>query len=415
MAVFFTTQAVVMQSLRDQLLSRAIDESHHFVGYLAASSHPPDQHAPNQPPSGQTGQRRPAPPPPGFFEADKDTGGVYISFADQRLKILGSATGPFGKRLPDPTAARRTLTTAAARYSTQQTQAGHNYLIYSMPITFEGRIRGVIQTSVSENQYRDSLSGLLRVLLAVGAAGLLAAAAISAVLVRHALQPIRASLRRQRDFVADAAHELRTPLTIMRTAAELGLSSANTTEQQVALEQTLVQSNHLTRLVDDLSLLARSDSGAVSVERAPVDLARLVAETVEGVDILAEDRGVRLTSDLRGQTRVLGDAGRLRQLLMILLDNALKHTPEGGTVTVRAEPQGHRARLQVRDSGPGIDPQDLPHLFDRFYRADRARAGEGTGLGLSIARWIAEAHGGHIVAANADQGATFTVTLPLAS
>jgi signal transduction histidine kinase len=228
------------------------------------------------------------------------------------------------------------------------------------------------------------------------------------------LQPIRLSLQRQRDFVADAAHELRTPLTIMRGAAELGLTTSSPLEQQAALEQTLVQTGHLTRLVEDLSLLARSDSGAVSVERAPVDLDHLVAETVEGVDILAEDRGVHLVRDVRGQARVLGDAVRLRQLLMILLDNALKHTPEGGTITVGVTSQGHRAQLQVRDTGSGIDPKDLPHLFDRFYRADKARSGDGTGLGLSIARWIAEVHGGQITAANGEQGATFTVTLPLA-
>ncbi len=110
----------------------------------------------------------------------------------------------------------------------------------------------------------------------------------------------------------------------------------------------------------------------------------------------------------------MGDEGRLRQLLLILLDNALKYTPEGGKVVVGAEVHGGSVRLAVRDSGPGIDPADLPRIFERFYRADKARTGKGSGLGLAIARWIVDAHNGRITAVNAPGGgALFTVTLPL--
>ena len=131
--------------------------------------------------------------------------------------------------------------------------------------------------------------------------------------------------------------------------------------------------------------------------------------------ILAEERGVRLCVEAPQETRVLGDVGRLRQVLLILLDNALKYTPEGGGITVRVARQGGQARLEVRDTGPGLAPADLPHLFERFYRADKARSSDGTGLGLAIGRWIAEAHGGRIAAATAPEGgALFTVTLPLA-
>ena len=252
-------------------------------------------------------------------------------------------------------------------------------------------------------------------LLGVSLLGLLAAAAISALLARRALGPIQLALRRQRDFVADAAHELRTPLAIQRTAMELGLAADAGPEQQSTLEQALRQNVHLTRLVDDLSLLARADSGAVTLERAPVDLARLASETAGGVAILAEERGVRLCIAAPQETRVVGDAGRLRQLLLILLDNALTYTPDGGGITVRVARQGRQGRLEVRDSGPSLAPSHLPQLFERFYRADKARRSGGTGLGLAIGRWIAEAHGGHITAANAPEGgALFTVTLPLA-
>ena len=148
--------------------------------------------------------------------------------------------------------------------------------------------------------------------------------------------------------------------------------------------------------------------------RAPLDLSRLVVETVAGVEVLAEDRGVRLVVETPGAVRVVGDAGRLRQALLILLDNALTYTPDDGSITVGA---ARRARAAAGgDSGPGIAPEDLPHLFERFYRADKARGSTGSGLGLSIGRWIAEAHGGRLTAANAPgRGALFTVTLPLAS
>jgi signal transduction histidine kinase len=222
-------------------------------------------------------------------------------------------------------------------------------------------------------------------------------------------------MQRQRDFVADAAHELRTPLAIMRTVGEVGMADSSTDELQATIEQMLGENHHLTRLVEDLSLLARTDSNAVSIERRPVDLSALVLETAAELRPLAEAQGVTLDTDVGGSVWALGDILRLRQLLLILLDNALKHTPSGGTVAIHLSSRGGRARLQVSDSGPGIPPADLSRIFERFYRSDQSRTGEGSGLGLAIGKWIAEAHGGHIQAANAaPHGAIFTATLPLA-
>ena len=213
--------------------------------------------------------------------------------------------------------------------------------------------------------------------------------------------------------MADAAHELRTPLAIMRTATDLGLASENLADLQDALAQTQRQNSHLARLVDDLSLLARVDSGAIRLSLGVLDLAQLVSESADGVQMLAEDRGISMAVEAGQGIAVRGDADRLHQLLLILLDNALKYTSPGGSIVVSVQRHGGQVQLQVRDTGPGIDPHDMPYLFDRFYRADRARAAEGTGLGLSIGRWIAEAHGGHLQAANAPAGgAIFTFTLP---
>ncbi len=390
-AVYITTDTVMRQSLQTTILQRTAEMRSHPPG--------PDGHIPSH------------------------IGDVHFVFADQALRPLSSPDHDNPAAVFDATAARQVLAGQATEvWSTQQVDATGPYLIHTLPVSLappggQGG-PGVLQAALSEAQYQGGLSTLLDVLLGVSGAGLLAAGAISVALTRRALQPIEVAMSRQRDFVADAAHELRTPLTIQRAAMELGLSDDNLAQQQRAIEQALAQNVHLTRLVDHLSLLARADSGAVTLERQPVDLAWLARETASGVALIAEERGVRLRVEAARETRVLGDAGRLRQVLLILLDNALKYTPDDGAITVGVAQLGNQAQLEVRDSGPGIAAAALPRLFDRFYRADKARGSAGMGLGLAIGRWIAEAHGGHITAANAatpDHGAIFTVTLPLAS
>jgi signal transduction histidine kinase len=417
LSIYITTQNVLLQSLQNTVAGHAA------VALAAAPAGPGPGPGHNGSPYGDPDHPNNAPPPsrpPGNFGRQDVGDGVFTTVATANLNVIYT-NSPITNTLPDPAAARAALAgRLPSPYSTRQVNASGPYLIYTVrgPVGGQGGpvTIGVVQTRISERQYLDSLHTLLIILLAVSAAGLFASALISAVLAGRALQPIRSALRRQRDFVADAAHELRTPLAIMRGASELGLSAGIGPEQEAALAQALAQNAHLTRLVEDLSTLARADSGAVDLARAPVDLSRLVAETVAGVDVLAEERDVRLVVEAPGVTRVVGDAVRLRQALLILLDNALKYTPDHGAITVSVVRQGGQVRLRVQDSGPGIAPADLPHLFERFYRADKARGSAGSGLGLAIGRWIAEAHGGRITAANApEHGALFTITLPLAA
>jgi signal transduction histidine kinase len=178
-----------------------------------------------------------------------------------------------------------------------------------------------------------------------------------------------------------------------------------------ALDDIDAEVSHLTALVEDLLLLARTDSGALALDRTPLDFADVAVEAVGPLTPIAAQRGVLLEADPR-PAMVSGDPLRLRQLVTILTDNALAHSQTGTTVDVRIRPEGPDVVLTVDDQGPGIREEDLPRIFERFWRADNAPAG-GTGLGLSIAAWIVEAHGGTIAATNRPEGgARFEVRLP---
>lgn len=413
--VYLTTRDTLLSSLEMTLKARAAQPDGTACAILhlpCAGGGPP--FGPRQPQRGNPaagqrpfsgGRRLVANPNPSEASA------VYVN---SDLRVIHS-DGPSGTRLLDKNGVRDAIATKQAQCCSTQTHGGESFLVYSSPLFADGKAVGAVQTIISEHEYQVAMSTLLQKLLLVALLGLFISGVISVLMARRALRPIRAAIQRQRDFVADAAHELRTPLAIQRTVAEVGMNGGSEEDRGATLEQMLAENRHLTRLVDDLSLLARADSHAVSIERRPLELSSLIAETTAELEPLAEEQGVTLHADVEGDIRVIGDVLRLRQLLLILLDNALKHTPQGGAVSVRLTAQGGRAHLEVRDSGPGIDRADLPHIFDRFYRADRARTGDGSGLGLSIGQWIAEVHGGQIGAENAPGGgAVFTITLPLA-
>ena len=265
-----------------------------------------------------------------------------------------------------------------------------------------------------------TLDTMLVVLLVGGIVVVLVAFGFGTIYARRALVPIRESLtnqrvalRRQREFAADASHELRTPLTVIRSSVEH--LERHRDEPVATVGSALVdiddEVRHMTAIVEDLLLLARSDSGAVALERVPVDLGDVAADGASAMGKPATDRGVRVEVDPQAAV-VAGDPARLRQLVMILVDNAIRHSPTDGRVGVAVRAETGGASLVVEDDGPGIRPEDLPHLFERFYRAPGAPGG-GTGLGLAIAKWIVDRHGGRIEVANrAEGGARFVVRLP---
>jgi signal transduction histidine kinase len=223
-----------------------------------------------------------------------------------------------------------------------------------------------------------------------------------------------------RRFTADASHELKTPLTVLRAGVERAITTPNLPPEALGgLEETLEEINRMTELVDALLTLARADEGLVRLHQEPVDLRELILETEETGELLAEPAGLSVSVDAPPDPVIVAvDGSRIRQLVMNLLTNAVKYTPSGGRVRLWLEREDGKVRFGVSDSGIGIAPGDLPHIFDRFWRADsaRTRTGErtGAGLGLAICKWIAEAHGGTIdVQSRPGRGTTISVTLPV--
>jgi signal transduction histidine kinase len=265
-----------------------------------------------------------------------------------------------------------------------------------------------------------TLNAMLAVLLVGGAVVVVVALGFGAVYANRALVPIRESLanqrlalRRQREFAADASHELRTPLTVVRASLEHLRRHADEPVRAVgdALDDIGAEVEHLTSLVDDLLLLARSDSGAIALDRLPLDLGDVAAAAASSLAKPAGAKDVSVEVDPEPAI-VEGDAARLRQLVFILVDNAIRHSPTGGHVRVAVRREGGSAFLDVEDDGRGVKPEDIPHVFERFWRASGAPSG-GTGLGLAIAKWIVDRHQGSIEVSNRQGGgAHFRVRLP---
>ncbi|MCL6516300.1 ATP-binding protein [Alicyclobacillus sp.] len=279
---------------------------------------------------------------------------------------------------------------------------------------------GYIVIAIDIEREMEVLERLRLVLLLVGAGGLVAGGVAGFFLAERVLRPIREAWRRQLEFVADASHELRTPLAVIQSNLDVVLEHTN---ESVAdnlewIHNARGEARRLSKLVRDLLTLARGDAEAVPLSLQPVSTAELVDKVVELFDPVAAMRGLHLVSDCQPDAVVTGDPDRLHQLLVILVDNACKFTPEGGTVTLRTRRQKNTVLLEVSDTGIGIEEAHLKRIFDRFFQVDPARARDGShghGLGLSIARWIVEAHRGKIsVSSRVGEGTTFTIQLPAA-
>lgn len=244
------------------------------------------------------------------------------------------------------------------------------------------------------------------------------------LVARQSTVPIERAIEHMRRFMADAAHELRTPLTVVRSRAEVALQRSRSADEYAeALRGIERETQRLGGIVEDLLMLARADAGQRPLVRERVFLDDVTLDAAEAARVIAERKSVRLEVESFEEAAVDGDPALLRQLVLILLDNAVKYTEPGGRVRVSVGASSGRATLRVSDTGIGISPEQLDHVFERFYRGDPSRTrgtgtalSEGAGLGLSIAQWIAAEHGASIeIASQPGHGTTVTVGIPSAA
>ena len=294
--------------------------------------------------------------------------------------------------------------------------------VLNVPVYRSGEVVDIIQAAQSRRAVWQTVNSLIFALVPVGIGALALAAVGGLFMSRRAMRPVRDSFERQRTFIADASHELKTPLTLIKADAEVlsrGLGDSDEAlENRELVEDLLGETDRMNAVLSDLLLLARLDAEKLFISREPFNLASVLAETSERFAARAGTEGKRLEVHHAGKLPTRGDPERTGQILAALLDNALRFTPPGGLVTVEGRARDKRVEASVVDSGPGIPSEHLPHIFERFYRADeqsaaRTRSRGGTGLGLAIARDLARAQSGELAVENIPNGgASFVLTLP---
>lgn len=338
------------------------------------------------------------------------------------------------------------------------THNGQTVRLYSAALTDNGKIFGVVQVGESLAQLTDTLQSITIALLVTAPFVLLLSSFGSYWLAKRAFKPIHRlthtarkikagdlhqrvpvpkakdevqalaltlnemiarldlAFTQQRRFVADASHEMRTPVAVLRSITEVALAQTLNQEEYIAvLHDINAETERFGQLINDLMVLARVDESQVVLDCEPVRIDLLAFDVAATMEPMAQERGISLLIENLEQATVLGDTARLILAMMGLVENALTYTPAGGTVTINVAACGTSTSFSVRDTGIGIAPKDIPHIFERFYRADpaRSRAAGGSGLGLAIVDWVVKAHGGSIqVESQVGQGSTFTVTLP---
>jgi signal transduction histidine kinase len=342
-------------------------------------------------------------------------GDTLVYIFDNRGQTLQASRDVFFPDLPADDGVQAALNGASdARGATID---GVPVRVVSLPIRLDDRLVGAVQVVRGTQQVTNQLRLIAWASVATVGLGILIAVPAGLFLAGRAMRPIGEAFARQRAFVADASHELRTPLAVIRANTELAqrlLPPAS--EVRDELQSVVGEVDQMSRLVDDLLFLARADAGNVRRGRDRLDLAALVRGATEPMRGLAERAGLTLTVDAAGVLPVAGDADQLRRVVRILVDNAIRYTPVGGSIAVRANAAEGRTTVRVRDTGVGISTEDQPRVFERFFRSDaaRSRATGGVGLGLPIARTIVHEAGGRMgLTSEPGHGSEFWFSLPL--
>lgn len=291
--------------------------------------------------------------------------------------------------------------------------AGSEFIYLKEPLAGD-RGQAIVFHDLSQGQ--EMQLGLLTALVVVGAACALLSFGASFVMAERAMLPIRRAWQQQKDFLSDASHELRSPLAVIQTNLDVVRLKPEETvgSQDKWLDNIQEEVANMAKLVDSLLFLARAEAAQQVLVRVPFAFDEALLRAVAPYEAVAAAKGVVLVAAAGAKAAGYGDEARIRQVIGILLDNAIRHTPAGGKVTVALTRADSQVLLTVADTGEGIGPGHLDKIFERFYQVDKARAKGGAGLGLAIAKWIVESHGGAIsVASTPGQGSTFSIWLPL--
>ena len=384
---------------------------------------------------------------------------LYFYSGDQLTEV-----SPRGVSIPLSSQLVSQVIAGTSLFATIQTTEGEGLRLLAVPmiISILGPPSGIQPAALviahSTKQIDQALAGLLRTLIIAVPLALALAAGGGIFLARRALKPVdkisetaqeigesdlsrrinvntkdelgrlaatlnemigrlEKAFQRQKEFTSDASHELRTPLAVIEAESSLALQKERpSSDYRQSLETISQESRQMSSLIDQLLSLARADAGKEQWNFTEVNLARLITDLGNDVEVLCQEKGLTFRLGETEDLTVNGDEARLRELFMNLLDNAIRYTPAPGTVSVSLRREGQMAVVAITDTGVGIPDEDIPFIFDRFYRVDksRSRAEGGTGLGLAICRHIAEAHGGRIeVESQVGAGSTLSVWLPL--
>ena len=347
---------------------------------------------------------------------DSELASIFILPVDAQGKLISNPNAYTVSFSPDAPAIAAALARGSDFRTVHQVD-GTRIRLFTYRVSTKGNL-SVLQVGRSLQDQDHLLRQMLIGLIILGGLSMLAVGVACWWLAGHSLDPAQQAWDRQQTFVANASHELRTPLTLLRASAEVARRGLQDQDAKYELlGDILSETDHMSRLVDDLLLLSRLDTDRLHLERQPVAAEAFLNDLVREMGRVAAGRGVTLDV-LQAQGSILADPARLRQVLLIMLDNALRHTPSGGAIHIAAFLVGRQTKWQVSDTGSGISAKHLPYIFERFYRgeADRDQAGSGSGLGLAIAKGLVEAMHGHItVASLPGQGTQVTLTFPVSN
>ena len=332
-----------------------------------------------------------------------------LRIPQRTLYLLDSAANPITPTIADPWIRDAALTALHRGKALSRHETSDDRTLRLVARRFRAANGKLLVAGAIADQYEleDRYTDLIGAFSLAALAAVVLVAIGGSILTRQSMLPVQSTIQNMRRFMADAAHELKTPVAILRANAEVALQrSRDPDDYRTALSAVERESKRLGHIIEHMLMLSRADSGARTLARDPFYLDDVVADCVENIKAVATSRGITLKVSAFNEASVVGDVTLVREMVMIILDNAIKYTRSGGIVDVSVTTEHGHPMVAVADTGIGINAHDLPRVFDRFYRVrSNGSAPEGAGLGLAIARWIAEQHGAEIeITSQADIG-----------